>query len=347
MDVLAIAAAGLWLLVFGWGAVVSSRPPLRAGAADPGLGLAPEKPAPEKPAPEKPALVNLAVTRCRLNGAAYPATILDLAASGYLAITERQPGRLWCGVPASAPADTGLARSERLVLAGVRALAAGDGTPFEALAESCASDVRGRWDPFERAVRAEGRRAGITRPRLSMTARSLLYGGAAGVGALTFAAVQSRSSSGLWVPAAIAFFAVIVSTYWVHSLGRQDRLTVHGSALAASAPRAGPDMAAGAPGAPGPAAACDPAGLPGWPGRLPPVRPCRSPAPPRAWLPGSGRGTGGPGPGRASPGSSPAPPVPPWPGRRLAGNGGWCGYAQPPRPACTRRSGWCWPSGSP
>ncbi len=261
MDVLAIAAAGLWLLVFGWGAVVSSRPPLRAGAADPGLGLAPEKPAPEKPAPEKPALVNLAVTRCRLNGAAYPATILDLAASGYLAITERQPGRLWCGVPASAPADTGLARSERLVLAGVRALAAGDGTPFEALAESCASDVRGRWDPFERAVRAEGRRAGITRPRLSMTARSLLYGGAAGVGALTFAAVQSRSSSGLWVPAAIAFFAVIVSTYWVHSLGRQDRLTVHGSALAASAPRAGPDMAAGAPGAPGPVAACDPAGL--------------------------------------------------------------------------------------
>jgi hypothetical protein len=258
VDVLAIAAAGLWLLVFGWGAVVSSRPPLRAGAADPGPGLAPEK-----LAPEKPALVNLAVTRCRLNGAAYPATILDLAASGYLAITERQPGRLWCGVPASAPADTGLARSERLVLAGVRALAVGDGAPFEALAESCASDVRGRWDPFERAVRAEGRRAGITQPRLSMTARSLLYGGAAGVGALTFAAVQSRSSSGLWVPAAIAFFAVIASTYWVHSLGRQDRLTVHGSALAASAARAGPDMAADAAGAPGPDMATDAAGAPG------------------------------------------------------------------------------------
>jgi hypothetical protein len=325
VDVLAIAAAGLWLLVFGWGAVVSSRPTLRAGAADPGPGLAPEKPALEMPALEQPALVNLAVTRCRLNGAAYPATILDLAASGYLTITEQQPGPLWCDVPASAPADAGLARSERLVLAGARALAAGDGAPFEALAESCASDVRGRWDPFERAVRAEGRRAGITRPRLSMTARILLYGGAAGVGALTFAAVQSRSSSGLWVPAAIAFFAVIVSTYWVHLLGRQDRLTVHGSALAAWS--AGPSRI-WPPTPRAHLARWPPPTRPrcaGWPGRLPPVPPCRSPVPPRAWLPGSGRGAGGPGPGRAFPGRSPAPPVPPRPGRRSAGNGGWCG----------------------
>jgi Predicted membrane protein (DUF2207) len=250
VDVLAIVAAGLWLLAFGWCAVVSNRPSLRAGAADPGLGLA----------PEKPALVNLAVRRCRLNGAAYPATILDLAASGYLAITERQPGQLWCDVPASTPEDIGLARPGSLVLAGVRALAAGDGAPFEALAESCASDVRGRWDPFERAVRAEGRRAEITRPRLAVTARILLYAGAAGVGALAFAAVQSRSSTGLWVPAVIAFFAVIVSTYWVYSLGRQDRLTVHGSALGAQAARAAGDMAAAA-GAPGPMAVSSPAEL--------------------------------------------------------------------------------------
>jgi hypothetical protein len=257
--VLAIAAAGAWLLVFGWCAVVTSRPRPRAAAADPGLGRA----------PEKPALVNLSVSRCRLNGAAYPATILGLAASGYLAIAEREPGQLWCDVPASAPADTGLAQSERLVLAGVGALAAGDGAPFEALAESCASDVRGRWDPFERAVRAEGRSAGITRPRLSVTARVALYAGAAGVGALAFAAVHRLPGAGLWAPAATALLAFLVAAYLVHRLGRQERLTAHGSALAAWADRAAGDTVGEMPAAAGPAAgpatslvaASSPAGL--------------------------------------------------------------------------------------
>ena len=240
VDMLAIAAAAAWLLVFGWCAAATSRPVLRAGTADPGQGLA----------LEKPALVNLSVTRCRLNGAAYSATILDLAARGYLAISERAPGQLWCGVPASSPAGADLARSERLVLAGARALAGGEGAPFEALAESCASDVRGRWEPFERAVRAEGRRAGITGPRLSAAARALLYAGAAGVCALAFAAVHGRSHSGLWAPAATAFFASVVPAYWAHSLGRQDRLTAHGSALGAWAARAAGDTAAsgGTPG---------------------------------------------------------------------------------------------------
>ena len=93
VDTLTIAAAVAWLLVFGWCVVVTSRPSLRVGTADPGRRLA----------PAKPALVNLAVTRGRLNGAAYPATILDLAARGYLAITGRAPGQLWCDVPASSP----------------------------------------------------------------------------------------------------------------------------------------------------------------------------------------------------------------------------------------------------
>jgi hypothetical protein len=110
------------------------------------------------------------VTRGRLSGAAYPATILGLAAKGYLVITQRIPGQLWCDLPAAAPADTGPAESERLVLADTRRLAGRGGAPFEAVAESCASDVRGKWDPFERAVRAEGRQAGLTRPRTGCAA---------------------------------------------------------------------------------------------------------------------------------------------------------------------------------
>jgi len=232
--VLAIAVAAAWLLVFGWCSVVTSRPALRAGIADPGPGLA----------SAKPALVNLSVTQGRLNGAAYPATILDLAVGGYLTISERVPGQLWCDVPRFSPPGTGLARSEQLVLTGAWALAGGRGAPFEALADSCAGDARGRWDPFERAVRAEGRRAGITRPRMPAVARLLLYAGAGAVGAAVFAAVYGRSHSGLWAPAATAFFAFIVLAYWARSVGRQDRLTAHGSALGAWAARAAGDIAA-------------------------------------------------------------------------------------------------------
>jgi hypothetical protein len=240
VDVLAIAAAVAWLLVFGWCSVVTSRPAVRAGAADPGPGLA----------SARPALVNLSVTQGRLNGAAYPATILDLAAGGYLTISERGPGQLWCEVPPFSPPGTGLARSERLVLTGAWALAGGRGAPFEALADSCASDVRGRWDPFERAVRGEGRRAGITRPRLPASARLVLYAGAAVVGAAVFAAVYGRSHSGLWAPSAAAFIAFAVPASWARSVGRRDRLTAHGSALGAWAAWAAGDIAA-AGGTPG------------------------------------------------------------------------------------------------
>ena len=233
VDVLAIAAAAAWLLVFGWCSVLTSRPALRAGTADPGQRLS----------PERPALVNLSVTRCRLNGAAYPATILDLAAGGYLTVSEPVPGRLWCDVPAFSPPGIRLVRSERLVLSGARALAGGRGAPFEALAESCASDVRGRWYPFERAVRAEGRRAGITRPRLSVAARLLLYAGAGVVGAAAFAAVYGRARSGLWAPSVTAVLAFAVLAVWARSVGRQDRLTARGAALGAWAARAAGDMA--------------------------------------------------------------------------------------------------------
>jgi hypothetical protein len=234
VDVLALAAVAAWLLAFGWCAAVTRRPARQARTVDPGPGLA----------SAKPALVNLAVTRCRLNGAAYPATILDLAEGGYLAISERVPGQLWCDVPTSSPPGTGLARSERLVLSGARALAGGRGAPFEALAESCASDVRGRWNPFERAVRTEGRRAGVTRRRLPAVARLLLYIGAGVVGAAAFAAVYGRAHSGLWASTAAAFLVFAVLAYGARSLGRQDRLTAQGEALGGWAAQAVREMPA-------------------------------------------------------------------------------------------------------
>jgi hypothetical protein len=135
VGMLAIAAAAGWLLAFSLCAVVTRLPPRWAGSAAPWPG----------PGGERPALVNLVVTRGQLGGAAYPATVLDLAAKGHLMIKQRMPGQLWCDVPAVAPADTGLAQSERLVLADARRLADRGGAPFEAVAESCASNVRGTW----------------------------------------------------------------------------------------------------------------------------------------------------------------------------------------------------------
>ena len=209
VGMLAIAAAAGWLLAFSVCAVVTRLPPRLAGAAAPEPGQA----------GEQPALANLTVTRGRLNGTAYPATILDLAAKGHLMITERMPGQLWCDLPAAASADTGPAESERLVLADARRLAGRGGAPFEAAAESCASDVRGKWDPFERAVRAEGRQAGLTRPRLPVAVQAPLYVGAGVVGVLAFAAVDAvPHTSGVVAPLVAAFFAFIIPVKMVGSL---------------------------------------------------------------------------------------------------------------------------------
>jgi hypothetical protein len=236
VGMLAIAAAAGWLLAFSLCAMVTRLPPRWAGAAAPGPGQV----------GERPALANLTVTRGRLNGAAYPATILDLAAKGHLMITERMRGQLWCDLPAAAPADSGLAESERLVLADVRRLAGRGGVPFEAVAEACASDVRGKWDPFEHAVRTEGRQAGLTRPRLPVAVQAPLYVGAGVVGVLAFAAVDAvPHTSGVVAPLVAAFFAFIIPVTMVGSLSQKDRLTGRGAAVGAWAAREATDAAAG------------------------------------------------------------------------------------------------------
>ena len=236
VGMLAIAAAAGWLLAFSLCTVVTRLTPRWAGDAAPwpGLGGA------------RPALINLVVTRGRPSAAAYPATILDLAAKGNLVITQRMAGQLWCDVSAAAPAETGLAESERLVLADVTRLVDRGGAPFEAVAESCASDVRGKWDPFEQAVRAEGRQAGLTRPRLPVVVQAPLYVGAGVIGVLAFLAVDAvPHTSGVVAPLVAAFFAFIIPVTMVGSLSQKDRPTAHGAGIAAWAAREAAAAAAG------------------------------------------------------------------------------------------------------
>jgi len=191
---------------------------------------------------ERPALVNVVATRCRPDGAAYSATILDLAARGHLVLTEPQPGHLACELPPATRSDSETFPSERIVLDNVLSRLAGPGrAPFEVLAEACSADVRGCWDPFERAIRYEARHRGLTRPRLPAAAARVLLAGAVAAGVVAFLAVHAHPHAGVWAALTAGFFATVVPASWVRGLGREDRLTTAGAALAARWQRARAD----------------------------------------------------------------------------------------------------------
>src|SRR5215469_4778592 len=175
MLAIAIVAAAGWLALYlGCAAITSDRRLRRgirrlrqmrgdgeAGGGPPDLG--------------DPALVNLVTTGCQLDGAAFAATILHLCDRRVLALTEPEPGRLWCAPTREGAGDLDLVPYERLVLDDVTGqFAEAGGAPFQALADMCFADVKGVWDPFEKAVRAAGRQRGLTRARLPEPAQFAL-----------------------------------------------------------------------------------------------------------------------------------------------------------------------------
>ncbi len=223
---------------------------------------APGQPDPGQLSPGQvsPALVNLAVTRCAPSAAAYYATILELAARGFLAVRpgggpsggpsgNPGPGTLHVELaepPAGAPP---LAGYERQVLADMRArLEDTGGAPFEAVAEACTVDVHGTWAPFEAGLRAAARRQGICRPLLPSTRRTALRACAisAVIGPAAFIVDRLAQRTGLGEPGFAAVAAVVL--FWVALgwLSRQDRLTAVGAALAARARRDRSALAASA-----------------------------------------------------------------------------------------------------
>ena len=109
----ALAGAALWLALLAAALVFTAAPPRPAAASPPPGGAG----TPAGPDGGPPALLNLCVTGCRLDAAAYAATILDLAAHGGLVLTEPQAGHLRCGLPPVPVAGPGLTGFERLVLA--------------------------------------------------------------------------------------------------------------------------------------------------------------------------------------------------------------------------------------
>ena len=212
----------------------------------------------------RPALVNFVLTRCTPGAAAYQATILDLAARGFLAARDSASG-LWLELP-GAPAGprptaprwpspggpataAALSRYEQQVLGDMRARLAGPGgAPFQALAEACTADVPGTWEPFEAKLRAEARRGGLSRPALPATGRTALQmlAGTAVIAVLAFLVARGLLPGGASRPGITSGTAVIVFWCGLGWLGRQDRLTAAGAALASRWKQARTDLAVAA-----------------------------------------------------------------------------------------------------
>jgi Predicted membrane protein (DUF2207) len=114
---------------------------------------------------EAPAIANLLVNRCHTTSAAPAATLIDLAARGFLELFEVSPERFVVRVRTVSDAE-GLTEYEGQVLALVRRKATGGSAPLEAieLDESDADEWRAR---FGKEVVADARRRGLVRGRWS------------------------------------------------------------------------------------------------------------------------------------------------------------------------------------
>jgi hypothetical protein len=195
---------------------------------------------------ERPAMVNFVLTKCTPGAAAYQATILDLAARGFLAVAGHA-GHLQIALARPAAGAADLTGYERQVLGDARArLADAGGAPFAALADACAVDVRGTWEPFQQNLLAEAKERRICRQMLPATAWTVLLSLAAtaAIAAVTFlTAWAHRSAAHHWQVYA-PVIAVIVFWCGLGWLEKEHRLTAAGSALAARWKRERADLAA-------------------------------------------------------------------------------------------------------
>ncbi len=159
----AVAAAGIWLIVFAvrW---LTSFPRLPdAGPPTNELG------------PEPPAVANFLVNRWKTTHSAVEATLLDLAARKFLAV-EDYVGNVVVRVHPERGEGAVLA-FERQVLDLVQSQAAGGSAPVEALTLGEEDAAHSWWERFEKSVIDEARGRGLARTRWSRFDSLVLGGG--------------------------------------------------------------------------------------------------------------------------------------------------------------------------
>jgi hypothetical protein len=151
-------ATGVWFLVFG--VLTAATNPRRVAPGPETLDLT---------GPEPPAVVNLITRDWQLGREAVPATLIDLAARGHLAI-EQVGDQTLVRVPHRTSASAaGLTPYESMVLDHVRSMAAhADGViPAEALTTGPEQSAKGWWRRFQHSVRDDARARGLSRARWS------------------------------------------------------------------------------------------------------------------------------------------------------------------------------------
>jgi hypothetical protein len=183
---------------------------------------------------ERPAMVNFVLTNCTPGAAAYQATILDLAARGFLAAAGHA-GQMQLALVRPNARVHDLTGYERQVLGDARArLADTGGAPFAALADACTVDVRGTWEPFQQKLLAEAKERRICRQMLPATGWTVLLSltATAVIAAVTFLTAWAHRAAAAHGPVYAPIIAVIVFWCGLGWLERQHRLTAAGSALA-------------------------------------------------------------------------------------------------------------------
>jgi hypothetical protein len=192
----------------------------------------------------RPALVDLVLTKCDPGVAAYHATILDLAARGFLEVSNGPDG-LRVTPPGLPRAADGLAGFEQQVLGAVRTrLMGADDAPFGALAAACSDDVKNIWEPFLEKLLDEGRRLGICRKRPWARSIGLLF-----LMTIPVAILAALVPIRVWhvgIAAAVVISVVSVFVFWwlLENVGGTHTLTDAGQALAAGWKRERASLAA-------------------------------------------------------------------------------------------------------
>jgi len=155
-----VAATGLWLVLL-LAAAFATRP----RQVDPA-------PATMELGEESPAVVDLLTNDWRVTLDAVPATLLDLAARGFVDLDQHGPGRTVCRVRRSA--GDGLESYERMVLDHVAGLAVDGVVPAEALTTGPQDASARWWRSYQRKVVEDARGRGLTRDRWSRLLSTLL-----------------------------------------------------------------------------------------------------------------------------------------------------------------------------
>ncbi len=193
----------------------------------------PWRPAPGRPSltprDEPPAVVSLLAGRLDRDG--YPATLLDLAARGWIGLDEAEPSRVVCRPAAGRADDPGLTAYERRALAHLEFRAAGMGAvPGTALDSGFDAGEEEFRKLFRDEVRADARDRGLLRSRIGRGTLTLLE--VAGVGCMVLAdtaAVRHHAGGGI----IMVSFAYVIFLEAPWGLYRLTRLTRPGRAALA------------------------------------------------------------------------------------------------------------------